>query len=97
MTIYLLTSDQPTNKDQIEAIQAKLKSLIPEIRKIAKIEDIAAEISGKAETKIIVIFVSPDLPESGDRQNYQRCKPLPSPSFLYFGQQRDFGSLITNA
>ncbi len=65
MTIYLLTSDQPTNKDQVEAIQAKLKSLIPEISKIAKIEDIAAEISGKAETKIVVIFVSPDLPESG--------------------------------
>ena len=65
MTIYLLISDSQENKSQIEAIEAKLKSIVPELRKIGKMEDIAAEISGKADTKITVIFVSPDLPDSG--------------------------------
>jgi pilus assembly protein CpaE len=65
MTIYLLSPNPSGNKDQIEAVEAKLKSIIPELRKIGKIEDIAAEISGKADTKIVVIFVSPALPEAG--------------------------------
>ncbi len=65
MTIYLLIPDSQENKSQIEAIEAKLKSIVPELRKIGKMEDIAAEISGKADTKITVIFVSPDLPDSG--------------------------------
>jgi pilus assembly protein CpaE len=65
MAVYLLIPDQSKNKDQTEAIEAKLKSLVPDIRKIGKIEDIATEISGKVDTKICVIFVSPDLASDG--------------------------------
>src|SRR3974390_1596480 len=65
MAVYLLISDQSINKDQIEAIETKLKSLVPDIRKIGKIEDIATEIRGKVDTKIFVIFISPDLPSGG--------------------------------
>jgi pilus assembly protein CpaE len=62
MPIYLLIPDSPGNKDQIREIETKLKDIIPELRKIASIEDIAAEISGKTDTKIVVIFVSPVPP-----------------------------------
>src|SRR3974390_3251136 len=65
MTVYLLIPDQSTNKDQTEAIEAKLKSIVPDFRKIGKIEDIVAEIRGKVDTKIFVIFVSPDLASDG--------------------------------
>src|SRR3974390_828055 len=65
MAVYLLIPDQSTNKDQTEVIEAKLKSLVPEIRKIGRIEDIATEISSKVDTKISVIFVSPDLASDG--------------------------------
>src|SRR3974377_1218208 len=65
MAVYLLIPDQSTNKDQTESIEAKLKSLVPDIRKIGRIEDIATEISGKVDTKISVIFVSPDLASDG--------------------------------
>ena len=65
MTIYLVIPDPQGNKNQIQAIEAKLKSIVPELRKIGKIEDIAAEITGKPDAKIFVIFVSPDLPDSG--------------------------------
>jgi len=65
MAVYLLIPDQSTNKDQTEAIEAKLKSLVPDIHKIGKIEDIATEIIGKVDTKIFVIFVSPDLASDG--------------------------------
>jgi pilus assembly protein CpaE len=64
MTV-LLAADQTGNRDQIEAIEAKLKSVIPGLRKIEKIENIAAEISGSDGTKIVVIFVSPDLSGAG--------------------------------
>lgn len=62
MTIYLLIPDSPADNGQVKAIESKLVGIIPELRKIGKIEDIAAEISGKANAKIVVIFVSPDLP-----------------------------------
>ena len=65
MTIYLLTSEPSKKNDQIAAIEAKLLNIIPELRKIEKIENIAAEISAKRDTKIFVIFVSPTLPGSG--------------------------------
>ena len=65
MTIYLLTSESSKKNDQIGAIEAKLLTIIPELRKIEKIEDIAAEIGGKPDTKIVVIYVSPTLPGSG--------------------------------
>jgi pilus assembly protein CpaE len=61
MTVYLLTSDPSANKGQIQAIEAKLKGIVPDFQKIEKIEDIAAKISSKVDTKIFVIFVSPDL------------------------------------
>jgi pilus assembly protein CpaE len=63
MTIYLLTSE-PSKKND-EGIEAKLFSAIPELRKIEKIEDIAAEIRSKSDTKIVVIYVSPTLAGSG--------------------------------
>jgi pilus assembly protein CpaE len=65
MAVYLVIPDQSTNKGQTEAVEAKLKSLVPELRKIGKIEDIATEISSKVDTKIFVIFVSPDLASDG--------------------------------
>ena len=89
MTIYLLTSEPSKKNDQIEKIEAKLLNVIPELRKIEKIEDIAADIRGKPDTKIVVIYLSPTLAGSGHGQLYQCRKPLPRQSFLYFGQQRD--------
>jgi Flp pilus assembly CpaE family ATPase len=65
MMIYLLTSDPSINTGQIDSIETKLKSSIPELHKIEKIEDIADEISGKHDKKIIVIFVAPELPNTG--------------------------------
>src|SRR5512133_3457651 len=65
MTIYLLTSEPSTKNDQIERIEAKLLKVIPELRKIEKIEDIAADIRGKPDSKIVVIYVSPTLAGSG--------------------------------
>ena len=64
MTIYLLTSEPSEKNDQIGAIEAKLLTLVPELRKIEKFESVAAEIRDKSDTKLIVIFVSPTLPGS---------------------------------
>lgn len=61
MTIYLLIPDPPADNGQVKVIESKLIDIIPELRKIGKIEDIAAEISGKVNAKIVVIFVSPNL------------------------------------
>ena len=66
MTIYLLTSEpSKKNSGQIEAIEAKLSALVPAIRKIRRIEDVAAEISGNGDSKIVVVFVSPSLAGDG--------------------------------
>ena len=59
MTIYLLTS-QPKTKEA-EAIEAKLKNIVPELRSIGKVDEIVAKITDPAEGKIIVIVVSPIL------------------------------------
>ena len=64
MTIYLLTSEPSEKNDRIRAIEAKLLTLVPELRKIEKFESVAAEIRDKSDTKLIVIFVSPTLPGS---------------------------------
>jgi pilus assembly protein CpaE len=64
MTIYLLTAEPWRADDQINAIEAKLLAMIPELRQIEKIQDISAEISSKSDGKIVVIFVSPTLPRS---------------------------------
>jgi pilus assembly protein CpaE len=66
MTIYLLTSE-PSKKNggQIEAIEARLLALVPAIRKIQRIEDVAAEISGNGDSRIVVVFVSPSLAGDG--------------------------------
>ena len=65
MPIYLLTPEPWKADDQIKAIEAKLLTVVPELRKIEKIQDISAEIGSKSDGKIIVIFVSPTLPRSG--------------------------------
>ena len=65
MAIYLLTSETSKKNDQIEKIEAKLLDVIPDLRKIEKIEDIAAEMRGKPDTKIVVIYLSPTLAGSG--------------------------------
>src|SRR6185437_10735557 len=66
MTIYLLTSEpNKKNNGQIEAIEAKLTTLVPAIRKIKRIEDVAAEISSNSTAKVIVVFVSPSLAADG--------------------------------
>ncbi len=63
MAIYLLTPEP--SDEEIEAIGAKLTSIVPELRKIRKIEDVAVEIRSKASTKVIVVFVSPALSTEG--------------------------------
>jgi len=66
MTIYLLTSEpNKKNNGQIEAIEAKLSTLVPAIRKIKRIEDVAAEISSTSNAKVVVVFVSPSLAADG--------------------------------
>jgi pilus assembly protein CpaE len=65
MTIYLLTAEPWKADDHIKAIEAKLLTMIPELRTIEKIQDISAEIGSKSDEKIVVIFVSPILPRSG--------------------------------
>jgi pilus assembly protein CpaE len=65
MTIYLLTAEPWKADEQIKTIEAKLLTMIPELRTIEKIQDISAEIGNKFEEKIVVIFVSPTLPRSG--------------------------------
>jgi pilus assembly protein CpaE len=65
MTIYLLTSEPSEKNDQIGAIEAKLITLVPELRKIEKFESVAGEIrEKKSDAKLTVIFVSPTLPGS---------------------------------
>ena len=64
MAIYLLTTEPWKADDQVKAIEAKLLTIIPELRTIEKIQDISAEIRHKSDEKIIVIFVSPALPRS---------------------------------
>lgn len=79
MTLYLLTPD-PLNH-QVEAIETTLRDLIPELRKIRSVDEIAAElngkgpkpnqkgssgeIAGKTAGKIIVIFLAPSLATTG--------------------------------
>jgi pilus assembly protein CpaE len=68
MAIYLSVSE-PT-KDETEAIEtrlieAKLLTIVPEARKIGRIEDIAAEFSSAAQTKNVIIFLAPSLPADG--------------------------------
>lgn len=65
MTVYLLLSEPSTTNDQIAAIEAKLLTIIPGLRKIETIESIAADISAKRDTKIVVIFVSLTISQSG--------------------------------
>src|SRR6516162_993862 len=65
MTIYLLTAEPPRANQQIKEIQTKLLAIMPELRTIGNLKDIAAEISGKPDTRSVVIYVSPTLPESG--------------------------------
>jgi pilus assembly protein CpaE len=64
MMVYLLLSEPPTKNDQIAAIEANLLKIIPEVRKIERIESIATDISAKGNTKIVVIYVSPTMPRS---------------------------------
>src|SRR5665213_6885 len=63
MTIVLLTSDAKTK--EVKAIEANLKGAIPELRKIGKAEEIAAEIDKNTNEKVIVILVSPFLAAGG--------------------------------
>src|SRR5215472_7721631 len=65
MTIYLLTAEPWKADDQIKTIEVKLLAMLPELRKIEKIQDISAEISNKADVKIVVLFLSPTLPRAG--------------------------------
>ena len=57
MTIYSLTPDPKTK--EVEAIETRLKEVIPELHRIEKLEEIAGKINAKASGKIIVIFISP--------------------------------------
>jgi pilus assembly protein CpaE len=63
MKTYLLSPGGANG--QIDAVEAKLRGIIPDLRKIKGIEDIAEEISRKAAERIVVIFLSPSLPADG--------------------------------
>ena len=71
MTVYQLTPDPPNH--QVEAIETTLRDLIPELRKIRSVDEIAAELNGKGQKantngssgKIIVIFLAPSLASTG--------------------------------
>src|SRR6478672_7240425 len=65
MTTYLLTAAPSNENDQVKKIEAKLLSVLPELRKIEKIEDVAPEFRGKPDAKIVVIYLSPTLARSG--------------------------------
>src|ERR1041385_2761522 len=65
MTIYLLTAEPWKADDQAKRIEAKLLRMLPELRTIGTIQDISAAISSESDAKIVVIFVSPTLPQSG--------------------------------
>jgi pilus assembly protein CpaE len=56
MAIYLLSPDQD---NRTEAIETKLFDIIPQLRKIKNVEEIAADLTRKTDGKIIVIFLSP--------------------------------------
>jgi hypothetical protein len=91
MTIYLLTSEpSKKNSGQIEAIEAKLSTLVPAIRKIRRIEDVAAEISGNGDSKIIVVFVSPFLAGDGINNIINIAQRYRHRVFFYSGEQRNF-------
>ncbi|HEX5470897.1 MAG TPA: AAA family ATPase [Lacipirellulaceae bacterium] len=62
MITYLLSPD--ATNSQNEAIEAKLRVILPELRHIKRIEDLAAEI-GRSEGKIVVMFLSPSLSADG--------------------------------
>ncbi len=69
MTVYLLSSESSRKNNQIAAIEAKLITIVPGLRKIEKIEDFAGEIGDKPDTRFVVIFVSPTLAGS-DIENF---------------------------
>ena len=52
MTIYLLG---PELSAQIQSIEKKLKRVIPDLRKIGSIEDIAHELSDARQPKVVII------------------------------------------
>ena len=51
MTIYLLTPDPPSK--QIEEIEKKLQAILPELRKIITVDDIAKELASKTGGRVI--------------------------------------------
>lgn len=63
MTIYLLAPDP--QDEQTGAIEAKLKGVIPKLRKIKNVQEIAAVVNEKGGEKTVVIFVSPLLSAGG--------------------------------
>jgi pilus assembly protein CpaE len=63
MSIYLLASEPIIA--EVESIIAKLTTMVPEIRKIKKIEDVVNQIKHKADTRLIVVYISLSLGEGG--------------------------------
>jgi len=57
MTIYLLGPE--LSAAQIQSIEKKLKRVIPDLRKIGSIEDIAHELSDARQPKVVIIVASP--------------------------------------
>lgn len=62
MTILLLTANPKTK--ETEAIEAKVKIIVPDVRTIAKVDEIATESKGHSEERTIIIVVVPDLAAS---------------------------------
>jgi pilus assembly protein CpaE len=59
MSIFLLTSEPFS--EQLKTIETKLTQIVPELRKIEKIEDVASEIKRVDDAKALVVFVSTSL------------------------------------
>ncbi len=57
MPIYLLSADADAEK--VALIEGKLKSVIPDLTKIASLENVASDISSKSSGPIYVLIVGP--------------------------------------
>lgn len=66
MAIYLMVPD-PSN-DQVAAIQERLQKIIPEARKITKVDDVADEIKKFPQRRNVVIYVVPSISSDGITQ-----------------------------
>jgi len=62
MAVFLLAPE--ATEGPLEETEARLKRLVPSLRKLGSIEQIVAEIGSQSEQKSVVLFVSPTVSKS---------------------------------